>query len=342
MTKPLVLVTGGNGFLALHLIKQLLTAGYSVRATLRSLDKVPVIQATLKGTPNLSQLSFVTLDLNQDVGWAEAMDGVTDVMSVAAPVFVDQGKASEEVMNAAKVGTLRVLKAATAAGVKRVVMTANLGAVGFSHFDQQIPVTETDWTDPEQAGLSDYEKSKLVAEQAGWDYIQQHADAPEFTTVNAGAMLGPSLNNHVTGSFNLVKRLLTGQVMPNLIVNVVDVRDVATMEVQAMVVPEAANQRFLAVAPTAISMREIKQLIQQERPQLAAGLTKHILPAWLVRSGAVVSSQLKEANLMMHISHDVRTTKAQKVLGWQPRSAQTAVLAATDTLVKADLLSKRN
>lgn len=342
MTKPLVLVTGGNGFLALHLIKQLLTAGYSVRATLRSLDKVPVIQATLKGTPNLSQLSFVTLELNQDTGWAEAMDGVTDVMSVAAPVFVDQGKASEEVMNAAKVGTLRVLKAATAAGVKRVVMTANLGAVGFSHFDQQIPVTETDWTDPEQAGLSDYEKSKLVAEQAGWDYIQQHADAPEFTTVNAGAMLGRSLNNHVTGSFNLVKRLLTGQVMPNLIVNVVDVRDVAAMEVQAMVVPEAANQRFLAVAPTAISMREIKQLIQQERPQLAAGLTKHILPDWLVRGGAVVSSQLKEANLMMLISHDVRTTKAQKVLGWQPRSAQTAVLAATDTLVKADLLSKRN
>jgi len=134
MTKPLVLVTGGNGFLALHIIKQLLTAGYPVRATLRSLDKVPAIKATLDGIANLSQLSFVTLDLNQDTGWAEAMDGVTYVMSVAAPVFVNQGKASEDVMSAAKVGTLRILKAATAAGVKRVVMTANLGAVGFSRY----------------------------------------------------------------------------------------------------------------------------------------------------------------------------------------------------------------
>ena len=150
MNKSLVLVTGGNGFLASHIIKQLLTAGYPVRATLRSLDKAAGVKQTLAGTPNLDRLTFVALDLTQDQGWAEAMRDVTYVMSVAAPVFVNQGQASDEVTSAAKVGTIRVLKAATAAGVKRVVMTANLGAVGFSRLDHDHPVTEVDWTREDQ------------------------------------------------------------------------------------------------------------------------------------------------------------------------------------------------
>ena len=59
MNKSLVLVTGGNGFLASHIIKQLLTAGYPVRATLRSLDKAAGVKQTLAGTPNLDRLTFV-------------------------------------------------------------------------------------------------------------------------------------------------------------------------------------------------------------------------------------------------------------------------------------------
>ena len=337
MNKSLVLVTGGNGFLASHIIKQLLTAGYPVRATLRSLDKAAGVKQTLAGTPNLDRLTFVALDLTQDQGWAEAMRDVTYVMSVAAPVFVNQGQASDEVTSAAKVGTIRVLKAATAAGVKRVVMTANLGAVGFSRLDHDHPVTEVDWTREDQPGLSLYEKSKLVAEEAGWAYCKAHADSPEFTTVNAGAMLGPSLNGHVTGSYNLVSRILTGQMMPNLKVNVIDVRDVADLEVRAMTAPAAANQRFLAVAATPISMRDLKTLIQEQRPQLAAGLTKHLIPDWFVRGLAPFSGQLRESSLMIRINHEVSTQKAQQLLGWQALSADTAVLAAVDTLVKNGL-----
>ena len=337
MNKSLVLVTGGNGFLASHIIKRLLTAGYPVRATLRSLDKATGVRQMLAGTPNLDQLTFVALDLTQEQGWLEAMHDVTNVMSVAAPVFVNQGQAADEVTGAAKVGTLRILKAATAAGVKRVVMTANLGAVGFSRLDHDRPVTEADWTREGQAGLSLYEKSKLVAERAGWAYCQTHLDSPEFTTINAGALLGPSLNGHVTGSYNLISRLLTGKLMPNLKVNVVDVRDVADLEVRAMTAPAAANQRFLAVAPGSVSMSGIKTLIQQQRPQLAAGLTQHLIPDWVVRGLAPVSSQLRESNLMMRINHEVSTQKAQQLLGWQARSADVAVLAAVDTLVKVDL-----
>ena len=149
-------------------------------------------------------------------------------------------------------------------------------------------------------------------------------------------MLGPSLNGHVTGSYNLVNRLLTGQSMPNLVVNVVDVRDVADLEVRVMTAPEAANQRYLAVAPKPVLMAAIRTLIQQQRPQLAAKLTKHLVPDWLVHGLAPFNRQLREANLMMRLNHDVSIQKAEQ-LGWQPRTADTAVLAAVDTLVKNGL-----
>ncbi len=46
----LVLVTGGNGFLALHIIQQLLTAGFPVRATLRNLNRKDQVKTTLENT----------------------------------------------------------------------------------------------------------------------------------------------------------------------------------------------------------------------------------------------------------------------------------------------------
>jgi len=333
--QPMVLVTGGNGFLALHLIQQLLTAGYPVRATLRSLDKVPTVRQALTAhmTPNMTQLSFITADLTQDTGWVAAMTGVTTVMSVAAPVFVNGETVAHEVEQAAADGTLRILKAANQAGVKRVVMTGNLGAVGFSRLDHQGPVTEADWTNPAQPGLSLYERSKLIAEQRAWAYVRQPQVAVQLTVINAGAMLGPALGTHVSGSFGLVSRLLAGQVTPNYQVNVVDVRDVARLHVLAMQVPVAANQRFLAVADDALTAKQVIILIQQQRPALASQLTKRLLPTWLVRGLAPFSQPVKEVWLMMRLNHQVSNQHAREVLGWQPMSDRNqAVLAAVDSL----------
>lgn len=329
-----ILVTGGNGFLALHIIQKLLVAGYQVRATLRSLTKAAGVRQTLlaAGTEHVERLEFVVADLTQDAGWNEAMQGIDAVMSVAAPVFVNDKHVSEDVTTAATVGTQRILQAALVAGVQRVVMTANLGAVGFSSFDPQHVITETDWTAENQRGLSAYEKSKLIAEHTAWDFVAAHP-ALELVTVNAGAMLGPALGQHVTGSFGLVERLLTGQPTPNLTVNVVDVRDVADIHVRALATPGAANHRVLAVEDGAISMQEMVTLIRRERPELAAKLPKHLLPNGLVKALAPFSQPVREAALTLKLGHLVSNQRARDLLGWMPVSDnQTAVLAAVDSL----------
>jgi nucleoside-diphosphate-sugar epimerase len=45
-----------------------------------------------------------------------------------------------------------------------------------------------------------YEKSKLLAERAGWDFIKKEGGELEFATINPIAIFGPSLNRHISGS----------------------------------------------------------------------------------------------------------------------------------------------
>ncbi|MFD0896600.1 NAD-dependent epimerase/dehydratase family protein [Loigolactobacillus binensis] len=334
-----VLVTGGNGFLALHLIKQLLAGGYFVRTTLRTLAKKSAVSAALQANhvPHLERLTFVKADLTQDADWPAAMAGITYVLSVAAPVFVNGNTATTAVAQAATAGTLRILKAAAASGVKRVVLTANLGAVGFSNKDPHHITTEADWTDPAEPGLSLYERSKLIAEKSAWAYLEQTNNQLELVTVNAGAMLGPALSDHVSGSFGLIQNFLDGTLkrIPNIAINLIDVRDVAAMHIQAMRTPAAAGKRFLAVNDDPIAMPAIVQLIKTQRPALAAKLPTKPLPSWLIRLGAPFNQRVREGRLLLELNHHVSNQRAKSLLGWQPlHNNETAILSAVDTLIR--------
>lgn len=333
-----VLVTGGNGFLALHIIKKLLENNYQVRATLRSLAKKEQVLNTLRQNkvPNLDQLSFVQADLTKDDHWNAAMQDITYVLSVASPVFVNDSQSDTEIAQIATDGTLRIIKAAEQAQVKRIVMTANFGAVGFSNKDPQHTTDENDWTNPDEPGLSLYEKSKLIAERNAWHYLKETHSQLEFTTINPGAMLGPSLDHHVSGSFSIVENLINGSTkfIPNIEMNLVDVRDVADLHVRALTNPQAAGQRFIAVNDQAISMPAMAQIIRQNRPDLANQVVTKTLPSWLIKFAALFNQQAKEVRLFLEINHHVSNQKARTLLSWQPQHTnQEIVLTAVDAIV---------
>lgn len=236
--KALVLVTGGSGFVGLHILLQLLQQGYRVRTTLRSLKSKDKIVATLKanGIDLLDQITFAEAELTNDAGWAEAMAGCTYVLSVASPVFFDVPKDEQAAIRPAVEGVLRVLKFAREADVKRVVMTSNFGAVGFSQTDKSRETTEADWTDPNLKGLSVYEKSKLLAERAAWEFMAKGGGNMEFATINPVAIFGPSLDAHISGSLKVITNMLDGtwKMIPPIPLNIVDVRDVAALHILAM------------------------------------------------------------------------------------------------------------
>lgn len=338
-----VLVTGGTGFVGVQIIFQLLQQGYKVKTTLRSLSsKTKVIDALkANGITNIDQLAFVEADLSKDDHWDEAMQGCEYVLSVASPVFFTIPKDENEVMRPAVEGIVRVLKAARKAGVKRVVMTSNFGAVGFSNKNPNIATTEADWTNPSEKGLSAYEKSKLLAERAAWDFIQQEGGNLEFATINPVAIMGPSLSSHISGSLGLLEHLFDGslKLIPNLPLNIVDVRDVADLHIRAMTNPEANGQRFIAAADGQISLSEIAALLKKQKNEVAKKIPTRTLPNWVIYLAALLNRQAKEAALFLRMSRNVSNAKAKRILGWTPlANNEEIILASINSMIKFGIL----
>lgn len=338
-----VLVTGGTGFLGMQMLLQLLNKGYDVRTTVRSLKSKDKVIDTLRknGVTNFDQLSFIEADLSKDANWAEAMADRDYVLSVASPVFFEIPKDEAEVIRPAIEGIMRILKAANRTNVKRVVMTSNFGAVGFSNQDWHSVTTEKDWTDENAKGLSAYEKSKLLAEKAAWKYIETEGQGLEFATVNPVAIFGPSLDSHVSGSFDLLKGIASGsmKMVPNIELNVVDVRDVVDLHIRAMITPEAAGQRFIATTDGMISMPDIEELLQKERPQLSEKISKRTMPDWMLKAASHFNATAREGQFMAEMNRNVSNAKAREVLGWTPiGTKEDAVLAAVDSLIKYKLI----
>jgi nucleoside-diphosphate-sugar epimerase len=334
-----VFVTGGTGFVGVQIIFQLLQKGYRVKTTLRSIRSKDKVIDTLKsnGITALDQLAFVEADLTKEDHWDEVMKGCEYGFSVAAPVFFTIPKDENEVMRPAVEGVIRVLKAARNAGVKRVVMTSNFGAVGFSKKNSNIATTEADWTDPNEKGLSAYEKSKLLAERAAWDFIQQEGGGLEFAAINPVAILGPSLSAHISGSFGLLEHLLDGSMkfIPHIPLKVVDVRDVADLHIRAMTHPAANGQRFIASADGQISLPEIAALIKREYPDIAKKVSTRTLPNWAVDFAALFTKQAKEAALLLRMNRNVSNAKAREVFGWTPTANnEEIVLASINSMIK--------
>src|SRR6516164_8645738 len=144
-----ILVTGGSGFIGCHAILQLLAAGHQVRATVRSLKREADVRAMLKegGAEPGDRLTTIAADLENDAGWPAAVAGCEYVLHVASPFPPNVPKNEDELVVPAREGSLRVLRAALDAGVKRVVLTSSFAAIGYGQV-QETPFNETNWTDP--------------------------------------------------------------------------------------------------------------------------------------------------------------------------------------------------
>lgn len=82
-----VLVTGGSGYVGIHVIVQLLQKGHRVRTTVRKLSRADDVRAMLKEAKVEAgdALTFFEAELMSDQGWKEAVAGCDYVMHVASP-----------------------------------------------------------------------------------------------------------------------------------------------------------------------------------------------------------------------------------------------------------------
>jgi len=335
--KPLVLVTGGSGYIAVHIILKLLLENYRVRATLRTMSRQDEVKGMLRsgGLTNLEGLSFVQTDLSSDQNWDEAVKGAEYVIHVASPTPNKVYKDENEMIVPAREGVLRVLRAARDAGVKRVVLTSAFGAIGVGHTNHQGPFTEKDWSNTD-ADIHPYQKSKTIAEKAAWELIRQEGNGLELAAVNPVGVMGPILGNDYSHSNSSVRQMLEGtmKAVPKIYSDYVDVRDVADLHILAMTRPEANGERFIASTAENLSMLDVANILKKHLGEEAKNAPRGEIPNIVVRVMALFKPQLRMIASLLGLDMSTSNQKAKQLLGWQPRSAEEAIAATGKSMMK--------
>lgn len=337
-----VLVTGGSGFLGSHVILGLLQAGHAVNTTLRDPRREAEVRAMIArgGQVAGDRLGVFEADLVQDRGWDRAMAGCSHVIHVASPFPQGVPKDEDALIVPAREGTLRVLRAARAAGVRRVVMTSSFAAIGYGHARRGQLFTEADWTDVSGADVQPYIKSKTLAERAGWDFVAREPDAPELSVINPVGIFGPVLGPDLSSSVAIVKRMLEGMsAVPRVHFGVVDVRDLATLHLMAMQAAQARGQRFLAVGDGLTSLHAVAQILRRHLGPAAGRVPRRQTPDWLLRLAAPFRPEARAVLPQLGILRHSSSAKARSLLGWQPRPLEETIVETARSLLALGLVT---
>lgn len=340
-TASRILVTGGSGYIAGVLIRQLLAAGWQVHTTVRDLAREPALRKLLGVAPGDERLRCLRANLLHDAGWAEAAAGCSHLAHVASPLPVGVPRDANELIVPARDGALRALKAARDAGVQRVVMTSSVAAIAYGHGPGEHRFTEADWTRLDVPGIPPYVQSKTIAERAARDWVAREGGGIEFCTVNPSVVLGPVASSDCSASIVIVQSLLQGRIpaLPRIGFGIVDVRDVADLHMRALTAPGMAGERFIACGGFTW-LRDIASMLRAELGAQARRVPTLQLPDWSVRLLARVSPTVRAATSELGVVRHQDASHARAVLGWVPRPPREAVIATAQDLLALGVLRR--
>lgn len=259
----LFVVTGASGFIASHVVAQLLAAGHRVRGTVRSLAREETY-AHLRALPGAAErLELVEAELLEPSAFDELVRGARYVLHTASPYALDASDPQKDLVDPARRGTENVLEAcAKAPSVSRVVVTSSMAAITDEPESDRV-LSEADWNEKSSLTRNPYYYSKTVAERAAWDFVETSARSFDLVTINPFMVIGPSLSPALNTSNQLFADLLGGA-YPGIMRftwGFVDVRDVARAHLLAATTPEASG-RYLCAADT-IAMRDVVELLRE-------------------------------------------------------------------------------
>ncbi|KAK5170972.1 uncharacterized protein LTR77_004116 [Saxophila tyrrhenica] len=274
----LVLITGCSGYIASQTANQFLEAGYRVRGTVRSKEKVEWLYALFDAKYGKGKFEHVVVpDMMAEGAFDEAVEGVAGVCHTAS-VMKFSG-VYDEVVPAVVKGALNALTAATKEPkMKSFVYTSSSTAALMPQPDKEIHVTKDTWNDqvvhdaqtaPNPWNV--YGASKTEAERAIWKAVKETSPPFQVAAVLPNANLGPILqpgaeNSSSTASWPLQlwngDTSVTTSVPPQYFV---DVRDTARLHVIAMIDPACNGERIFAFAAP-FTWNDILAVLRKQNP----------------------------------------------------------------------------
>ncbi|XP_051113555.1 cinnamoyl-CoA reductase 1 isoform X2 [Andrographis paniculata] len=207
-----VCVTGASGCIGSWLVQLLLHRGYTVHATVTSLedDKQTKHLEAMEGAE--SRLRLFQMDLLDRASISAAVKGAAGVFHLASPCIVDRvDDPQRQLLDPAIKGTINVLTVAKELGVRRVVVTSSISAIIPSpNWPADKVKDEECWTDEEYCKQNElwYSVSKTLAEKAAWKFAEE--TGLDIVVVNPGTVMGPVINPTINASMEMILRLLKG------------------------------------------------------------------------------------------------------------------------------------
>lgn len=222
-----VVVTGANGHIGNNLSRQLVKHGYTVRGTVRSMDKAPDIE-----------MEFVEADVLNQEDWPRVLEGATGLFHLAT-IYATSGD-GQLILDTANKGTENVLRAAAACGIKRVVYTSSVAAIGST--PKKVVKDESNWNDNFSMP---YTRAKTESERRAWE-LAKELDI-DLRVINPSGVLGGSFSRP-TPSTDIIGDAMKGKypAVPKIPLAFVHVEDVATAHRLAYEVDDANGRYVLA------------------------------------------------------------------------------------------------
>jgi len=336
-----VLLTGISGYIGNHCAVELLKSGYSVRGSLRSLSKSTQVTNAIKKKVDIkNNLEFCELDLLKNDGWDDAMKGCDFVMHVASPFINIEPRDENEYIRPAVDGTMRAMKSAKKAGIKRVVLTSSIVSM-LEDADKSINIDSKSWTNVNAKNVSSYAKSKTLAEKSAWDFVnsQNEDNQMELTVINPGPVFGPTLSGNFEGaSMGMFKQMMIGKMpmMPQASINMSDVRDIAKIHVLALENKKANGKRFIVTTEEPVAFQHVAKILKSNGYDKVS--TK-LAPNFLLKIMGYIDREAKSMRTFIGKTYNGDVSSTMEVFNWKPIPLEKTIL---DTAKSIDSYLNKN
>ena len=292
-----------------------------------------------------TNLQLVEADLLKPDTWKSALSGgIEEVYHVASPLPMGAPDNDDDVIKPAVEGTLNVLEACRSSGtVRKVVITSSCSAIWNKNPKQPGILTSEDWGDVKVGGA--YDKSKILAEQAAWEYMNNLSNDEKFEVcvLNPGFIMGPLLYRSDCTSATLIASLLHRDfpVLAKVKMFSVDVRDLATMHINAMKDPHTSGKRHICVTNQQWYRDMAKSMSDTYKP-MGYNIPTTQLPNFLIKAFACLDKTTKIALPYIGIDLKLDQADARRILNSEPIPFEKTLNDMCNSLVEFGIVKKTN
>lgn len=313
------LVTGSTGCVGSAFVERLLARGYEVRALARKTSDLSHLKTT--------GAEIVFGDITDFQTLAPVMKGIDIVFHCAAKVTPGWGT-WEEYEKTTVEGTKNVLRASAESGVKRFLQVSSHMVYGDACQKGDVPADEGTPCEATKTPPTFYDYSKMLAEQACWDYHRQ--GKIQVSMIRIVSAYGPRdrlLADRVYKQTSFPILFWPGSANPRYAI--VYVSDIAELAILAATTEKAIGQVYNVAGPEPVRLKAFAEAMIRARGAKRTWATMPYPVAWVWCWMMETSAKLLRSKNMpyltlaslrsIHREGHIDGSKARKELGWEPK-----------------------